>query len=106
MEKRLLSGFRWQNVQNEEEKVQNEEEKFKSILRGPRPSFFIVQNEEEIVHFVITPACVFAPLLLHPFGRRLGQFGERVNSLLFSRLLSLLPTEISQTVHQFNFLPK
>lgn len=65
MEKSPLSGGKWQKVQNEEEKVQNEEEKFNIILRGRFALFFFVQNEEEIVHFVITPACVFAPTLLH-----------------------------------------
>ena len=76
MAKRLLNGGKWQKVQNEEEIVQNEEEKFNIILRGRFALFFFVQNEEEIVHFVITPTCVFAPLLLHPFGRRLGQLGD------------------------------
>ena len=76
MEKRLLNGVKWQKVQNEQKKVQNEQKNFISILRGPCALFFFVQNEQQIVHFVLTPACVFAPLLLHPFGRRLGQLGN------------------------------
>ena len=63
MEKPLRNGGKWQKVQNEEEKVQNEEEKFNTILRGPCALFFFVQNEEEIVHFEITPALVFAAIL-------------------------------------------